>query len=188
MIDFREASEALADLIALVTDSDMRRPTPCEDYAVSDLLLHIDEAATGFASAAGGASGTPAVADVDDQQSRLRVSDHVRDLARAWLAPQAWDGDSDLGGLELSNDTWGKIALTEVIVHGWDLAAATGHEFSPPESLVLACHDHVELFLPNAPIPQLWGDRVEIVDASLLERTVAIAGRDPRSWRKGPST
>jgi len=187
MIDFRAASETLASLIVQVSTDDLGRPTPCENYTVADLLMHIDEGATGFTVVADGAISSPAVADVDDDASRLRVADHVRDLGRAWARAQAWVGDSDAGGLELSKETWGKIALTEVIIHGWDLAVATGHGFSPPEHLVHACHSHVEVFVPDAPLPQLWGEQVQAGEtASLLDRTVAITGRDPRSWHLVP--
>ncbi|WP_207837291.1 TIGR03086 family metal-binding protein [Williamsia soli] len=187
MIDFRAASDALADLIEQLDDDDLARATPCESYTVSDLLMHIDEGATGFTAAACGEISSPAVTAVNDDASRGKLADHVRDLAKAWAEPRAWDGDSDLAGLELPNETWGKIAMTEVIVHGWDLAVATHRGFVPPESVVLACHDHVQGFLTEAPLPELWGEPVP-VDAtlSLLDRTVAIAGRDPRSWRLAP--
>lgn len=187
MIDFTAASEALAGLIAQVEDIDLARSTPCESYTVADLLLHIDEGATGFTAAAGGEISSPPVTAVDDAASRSRVAVHVRDLARAWAEPQAWDGGSDLAGLELPNRTWGRIALTEVIVHGWDLAVATDHGFDPPESVVHACHDHVEGFLTEAPLPELWGEPVAADHTlSLLDRTVAFAGRDPERWRVMP--
>ncbi|ORM36662.1 hypothetical protein [Williamsia sp. 1135] len=77
--------------------------------------------------------------------------------------------------------------MTEVIVHGWDLAVATNRGFVPPESVVLACHDHVEGFLAEAPLPELWGEPVAADETlSLLDRTVAIAGRDPDRWRVMP--
>lgn len=186
MIDFRAATEALADLIAQVDDDDLRRRTPCDDYTVTDLLMHIDEGATGFTLAVDCSLSSPAVTDVEDDESRLRLADHVRDLGRAWSDEQVWVGNSDVGGLELPSETWGKIACTEVVVHGWDLAVATGHGFAPPELLVRACHDHVEDFLPAAPLPELWGEPITAVGTmTLLDRTVAIAGRDPRAWRLG---
>lgn len=189
MIDFSAAAEALAHLIGEVGADDLRRPTPCDDYTVADLLMHIDEGATGFTAVADGAISSPAVTDVEDAGSRLRAADHVRDLGRAWLLPRAWAGDSDLAGLELANETWGKIALTEVLVHGWDLAVATGHAFAVPEHLVRACHDHVEVFVPAAPVPELWGESVAGGETMpLLDRTVAITGRDPRAWHLAPQS
>ncbi|ORM36661.1 maleylpyruvate isomerase N-terminal domain-containing protein [Williamsia sp. 1135] len=100
MIDFRAASDALADLIEQVDDNDLARATPCESYTVSDLLMHIDEGATGFTAAAGGETSSPAAMAVDDDASRSKVAEHVRDLANAWAEPRVWDGDSDLAGLE----------------------------------------------------------------------------------------
>ena len=72
-------------------------------------------------------------------------------------------------GVELSNTTWGKITLTELVVHGWDIAIAIGHPFDLPEHTLQACFDHVAVFVPNAPLPDLWGPPVEVPqDAALL--------------------
>ena len=76
---------------------------------------------------------------------------------------------------------WGKVALTEMVVHGWDIAEATGLPFSLPEETLRACLDHVTQFIPNAPIPQLWGPEHEVSDdARFIDRIVAITGRDLR--------
>lgn len=181
MIDFRAASDALADLIEQLSDDRLGSPTPCAEFTVRDLLLHVDEGATGFISVAGD-EVRPAANDVGGAANRRRVATNVADLAIVWAEPGAWNGQSDVGGLMLPNETWGNIALTEVVVHGWDLAVATGCAFTPPDNLVQACLDHVESFLAEPPIPELWGDRIDVRFGSLLDRTVAVAGRDPRSW------
>jgi uncharacterized protein (TIGR03086 family) len=104
----------------------------------------------------------------------------VRSLGEAWDDPAAWQGSSDAGGLVLSNELWGKIALTEMVVHGWDIARATGRPFDLPEQTLRACLDHVAVFVPNAPLPELWGTTVVVgEDAPLLDRIVAITGRTP---------
>ncbi|MDT7631469.1 MAG: hypothetical protein QOI50_3399, partial [Pseudonocardiales bacterium] len=52
-----------------------------------------------------------------------------------------------------------------------------------------ACFDHLAGFLPNAPVEGLWGPPIEVsANAALLDRTVAITGRDPEhSARRGSS-
>ena len=85
-------------------------------------------------------------------------------------------------GSDLSNETWGRIALTELVVHGWDLAVATGQRidesFDLPEHTLRACLDHVAEFVPDAPFPELWGTPVVVApDAPLLDRILAITGR-----------
>jgi uncharacterized protein (TIGR03086 family) len=104
----------------------------------------------------------------------------VRTLGEAWDDPAAWQGGGNVPGSDLSNATWGNIALTELVVHGWDIAQATGQPFEPAEPTLRACLDHVAAFLPNAPIPTLWGPPVDIVPgAGLLDQIVAITGRRP---------
>ena len=76
--------------------------------------------------------------------------------------------------------TWAKIALTELMVHGWDLARATGQPFDLPEPTLRACLEHVAVFVPAAPLPELWDPPVAVAaDAGLLDRIVAITGRTP---------
>ena len=108
------------------------------------------------------------------------VTVHVRALGEAWDNPAAWQGSSDAGGLGLPNELWGKIALTEMVVHGWDIARATRQPFDLPEDTLRACLDHVAVFVPNAPLPELWGTTVEVPEgAPLLDRIAAITGRTP---------
>lgn len=186
MIDFRDGCAELSRIIAQVTDDDLSLPTPCTDLDVAGLLRHVEEFATGFTEAAGSSPTGPGVDDVRGDGRRARIAAHVTDLGGAWATPQPWAGTGDQGGLALPNETWGRIALTEVIVHGWDLAVAIGARYRPPSELVQACHDHVAAFVPNAPIPALWGDRVVVGENDLLESTVAITGRDPVPWRGSP--
>lgn len=106
--------------------------------------------------------------------------EHVQALGRAWDHPAAWEGIGNLPGSDLPNMTWGKINLRELVVHGWDLAKATGQPFELPEQLPQASFDHVAAFVSNAPLRDLWGPPVEVLpDASLLDRIVAVTGRAP---------
>ncbi|WP_302563609.1 hypothetical protein [Catellatospora tritici] len=38
----------------------------------------------------------------------------------------------------MTNEMWGRIALTEIGLHGWDLATATGQPFELPEGTLQA--------------------------------------------------
>jgi uncharacterized protein (TIGR03086 family) len=101
--------------------------------------------------------------------------------ARAEITdPAAWQGSASVPGPDLSSEMWGKSTLTELAVRGWDIAKATGQLFDLPEHTLQACLDHVATFVPNAPIPALWGPPVNVApDATLLSRIVAITGRAP---------
>ena len=112
---------------------------------------------------------------------RPEVVARLAALAVAWEDPAVWEGHGGVAGSDLSDATWGKIAFTEVVVHGWDLAVATGQPFALPESTLQACLDHVAAFVPTAPFPELWGTPGTVAtDASTLAQILAITGRTPR--------
>jgi uncharacterized protein (TIGR03086 family) len=186
VIDLKPACQCLVEMLAGVTTDQLTNASPCPEYTVGDLVDHVDQTARLFAAVAhqdgvgeGGTDTGPVVVHLGPEW-RERVGRHVHALGRAWDDPAAWAGSTNLAGLELSNQLWGKIALTEVVVHGWDIATATDQPFDLPESTLEACLDHVAIFVPNAPVPELWGPPVEVAPgASLLDRIVAITGRAP---------
>lgn len=182
MIDLKPACGRMIELVAGITDDHLARPTPCTEYTVGKLVDHVDLVCQVFATRTANGTG----GDAGDLAARFGpgwrevIAGHVRELGSAWDDPGAWRGSTDLAGQELPNERWGKIALTELVVHGWDLAKATGQPFDLPEHTLRACLDHVAEFVPNAPLPDLWGPPVDAAeDAALLDRIVAITGRAP---------
>jgi uncharacterized protein (TIGR03086 family) len=78
----------------------------------------------------------------------------------------------------------GAVAADELVIHGWDLARATGQEYEPHPAalqasygfLLAAAEDPTRgggIFGPVVPVP---------VDAPLLDRAVGLSGRDP-GWK-----
>jgi uncharacterized protein (TIGR03086 family) len=186
MIDLKPACARMADLLTRVTTGQLLDSTSCAEYSVRDLIDHVDSVSRGFTALARKDLGEQTDADGQRLAANLgdywrdSVAKHVRALGEAWDDPGAWEGSTSAGGLDLPNELWGKIALTEMVVHGWDLAKATGQPFDLPEATLRACFDHLAGFLPNAPVEGLWGPPVAVsADAALLDRTVAITGRTP---------
>ncbi|MDL5154416.1 TIGR03086 family metal-binding protein [Actinomycetospora termitidis] len=165
MIDLTSACRSTGALIATLDDADLTRPTPCAEYDVAGLLVHLDLVAGG------------GVEDTDRADPRVGVPVALERLAVAWRDPAAWRG-STTAGVDLPNATWGRIALTEVVVHGWDLAQATGRTITFDDATLRATLEHVLDFVPRAPLPQLWGTPTALSDdAPLLDRVVAATGR-----------
>jgi uncharacterized protein (TIGR03086 family) len=188
VIDLKPACVGMIALIGGVADGQLTDPTPCADYTVGDLIDHVDVVSRGATALARqdadeldrtGGAGAPTATHLGPDW-RDDVAAHLRALGDAWHDPAVWTRPGGVPGSDLSNETWGKIALTEVVVHGWDLARATGQPFELPEVTLLACYDHVAAFVPNAPVPALWGPAVTVAPgASLLDQIVAITGRTP---------
>ena len=185
MIDLTAACEEMANLMKGVADEELGAATPCASYTVADLVEHVDMVSRGFTALArhDTEQATPTEPVAADEGWRDDVAAHVRALGVAWRDPAAWRGSTDAGGLELTNDVWGRVALTEMVVHGWDLAKAINQNIDLPESTLRSCLDHVSAFVPNAPVPSLWGTPVTTpADAALIDQIVAITGRNP-NWQ-----
>ncbi len=85
------------------------------------------------------------------------------------------------GGVDLPAAVAGVVALDELVIHGWDLAKATGQPAGYDGPELEAVHGMVQHFRSSG-IEGLFGPPVLVPDdAPLLDRILGIAGRDP-SW------
>jgi len=75
----------------------------------------------------------------------------------------------------------GRVALDELVVHGWDLAKAIGVDPSYDGPGLDAVHDTV-LQLRTAGL-EVFGPEVAVAeDAPLFDRVLGLTGRDP-AWQ-----
>ena len=189
-LDLAPACTALAGVVAGVRDDQLGGPTPCPDYAVGDLLDHVaglclafvaaarKQAPPGGGAASGDASGLPA-------DWRAVIGDRLEALAAAWADPSAHEGDTVAGPVPMPAPVAALVALDEVLVHGWDLAVATGQPYHPDGASVAACLDFARSFEPPEGVDGPFGPPVAVPeDAPLLDRLVGATGRDP-AWRAG---
>lgn len=89
------------------------------------------------------------------------------------------------GGIDMPGEVAASVATNEVIVHGWDLAAGTGHDFAADPNLVELAIAFVEPAVQHNPngVPGLFGPAVPVPDsAPPLHRLLGLTGRDP-AWR-----
>lgn len=186
--DLTPAVRQLTALLDGVTDDQLGAPTPCEKYTLGDIVDHVNGLSLAFASAArkdlgpmtshapSGAAGRLE----DDWRTRIPVQ--LAALAEAWSQPEAWDGMTQAGGVDLPGEVAGRVALNEVTVHGWDIARATGQPFAADRESIEACLDFVLPTSSPEGTPGLFGPAVELPgDAPLVDRLIGLTGRDP-SW------
>ena len=114
-----------------------------------DLLDHIAGLTVAFTDAATkttpAGAGPPPEGDLAnlDPAWRQKVPPALAELADAWRDPAAYDGMTSAGGIEMPGEIAVVVALEELVVHGWDLARATGQDFEPTQAEL----DVVEGFL-----------------------------------------
>ncbi|MCX2970185.1 MULTISPECIES: TIGR03086 family metal-binding protein [Streptomyces] len=178
-------AQHVADLLPGVEDARLDARTPCADYTVADLLQHLLELAEAFTDAAAKRS-TPLTAEAPQPPGdalvpewRTRLPERLTALADAWRDPGAWEGTTQAGGIELPGEQAGVIALNELLVHGWDLARATGQPYSADPAAVRTCLAFLDGF-DGSGEEGLFGPRVPVPDtAPELDRVIGLSGRDP---------
>jgi uncharacterized protein (TIGR03086 family) len=189
MIDMTRACMTTTAVLQSLTDDQLDARTPCEKLALHELVAHVGGLAVAFAAAArkdfGDLTDSPP-ADGGyrlDDDWRSRYPDDLRRLADAWRDPGAWEGMTRIGGVDLPGEVAGLVGLTEVAIHGWDVAVVTDQDYRVDDEVAQAVLAHLAGFAADGPVEGLFGPAVEIdFDATPFERALALSGRDPR-WR-----
>lgn len=189
IVDLGPAAQRLADLVARLTDDELGNPTPCPAYTVGDLVEHVGGLALAFTAAANkerskyNEEPAPGSAERLGDDWRTRIPRDLANLAQAWRNPEAWTGMTRIAGGDSPSSVVGLVAADELVVHGWDVARATGQPYDPePEVLDAARSFLVMIASPDAPAgPEVaFGpSRPMPDDAPPLDLVVALAGRDP---------
>ena len=193
-LDLEPAARRLADLVAGVPDELLDAPTPCPGYTVGDLVEHVGGASLAFRGAAVKDTGDATSQGPSGDASRLsddwrtRIPRDLAALADAWRDPDAWTGMTKAGGVDLPGEVAGLVALDEIVVHGWDVARATGQPYDSDTPSLEAVNAFVSQFSePGQEEARagLFGPVVEVPDdAPLLDRVIGLTGRDP-GWSPG---
>jgi uncharacterized protein (TIGR03086 family) len=190
MPDLTPATKMLARVVPDIADHQLGAPTPCREATVADLLDHVDGFCVAFTAAAAkdpdaGSQAPSADGSRLGTDWRMRIPDRLAQLAAAWQDERAWTGMTRAGGLDLPGEVAGKVATNELVVHGWDIAAATGHDYTCEPELLQAAYEFVQPTAAQNPdgSPGLFGPPVSVPDnAPPLDRLIGLTGRDP-AWR-----
>jgi uncharacterized protein (TIGR03086 family) len=196
MTDLGPATERLCALIADLPDEDLNRPTPCTEYTVGDLVDHLAGITVAFGGAAVKATGESSTmgpwgdAGHLDPDWRRQLPQQLRNQATAWGNREAWTGTATVAGQQQPGEVTGIILLGELVVHGWDLARGAGRPFDVDRDELVSLHDLVRQTFGPAADPAARGPAfqpaVEVSpDASMLDQTLGMLGRDP-AWTPRP--
>ncbi|WP_029899406.1 TIGR03086 family metal-binding protein [Nocardia brasiliensis] len=181
--DFEPAATALDTVITGITDDQLAAATPCADTTVRDLLAHVVDLTEAFRQAATkeavGGSVAPVIAPENALPADWRglISAQLKALVGAWREPGAWDGITEAGGVSEAAPVMAMIALDELVVHGWDLAKATGQPFDATATDLATLLDLLSE-TPAEGTPGLFGPVLPVpTEASALDRVLALTGR-----------
>jgi uncharacterized protein (TIGR03086 family) len=155
-------------------------PTPCREFTVHDVLDHMIVGGGTFAHLFRGEEPPeiepPAVYGWVPTKEFRQVMD---DLLDAVTSPGALERTIPTPLGEMPGSDFARFVAFDGLIHGYDLATATGQEYDPPAELVAA----VDEFARGAITPEMrdgetFADPTTPPDdASALQRLVAFSGR-----------
>jgi uncharacterized protein (TIGR03086 family) len=147
-------------------------PTPCDEWDVRNLMNHMLDTQQYFIASARGEDGTISATPPD-----LLSDDPATDFEQGRAELLELFGDPAVQ--EKTGPALG-IAFSDQLLHGWDLARATGQDTTMPEGCAQAAYDMIHgrftddqragVFEPEVPVGP---------DASPQARLLAYTGRDP---------
>lgn len=191
-IDLGPATATLRRLVLGTRDDQLADPTPCPDYTVADLVDHVGGLTVAFTGAAhkqpvpGAEDGGSGDGSRLEAGWRLLIARDLEVLAESWANPAAYEGTTMAGPVEMAGAEAAVVALNEVVVHGWDLAVATGQRYAADPTSLAICTEFARAF-STPETAQLRGDAFGSVidvpeDAPDLDRLLGLMGRRA-TWR-----
>ena len=169
---YRRASEWTLSKVSGSVDK-LDETTPCDEWDVRTLMNHMLETQQYFVARARGEDASPPSPEPPELvgDDGVAAYERVRDDTLEVFAQE--------GVIERTGPSLG-IAFSETLLHGWDLARATGQDSTMPQGLAEAAYEMIYgrfteeqrkgVFKPEIPTGP---------SASPQEKLLVYTGRDP---------
>jgi uncharacterized protein (TIGR03086 family) len=177
----KQALDMTARTVDRITDAQWSAPTPCDDWDVRDVLNHTVGGMRIFtAQLTGKDPGADQEADWLGDDPRGRFTAAADADRSAWGSPDAPAMTVTISLGALPGPMAGVVHLTEIVVHGVDLAVATGHEQLIDQQL---CHGLLgtmrAMGVDAYRVPGVFGPEVGAPETGApQEQLAAFLGRD----------
>lgn len=173
-----------ARVVAGVRADQLTAATPCPDWDLHTLLNHTILWTAFSAERRARAEPLP-----DELMNRDFAAEpgfaatyaaQLNRAVQAWSDPQAWERELKVMGSPTASADVGALLVAEMVLHGWDIARASGQEYSCAGNVVAATAAAVEA---NAELFRTYQGFAEPVpvpgSAPAFDRVLAASGRDP---------
>ena len=183
---YRQRADAFVRKVATVAPDQWSNQSPCEDWTARDVVRHIVDMHAAMLSPVGRRLSPAPSVDEDPLEAFNSARADVEllladpDLAHAAVSTPA--------GSMTAGEHVDQVVSADMVLHGWDLARATGQldTIDPAEvdAMWPAAQQIPEVMrIPGAFGPGIvvYGPAVEVPsDAPLQDRLLGLLGRDPQ--------
>ncbi len=177
-----ELEPLLGHVASGITPDELDAPTPCANFTVRGVLGHMIGGATMFAAAFRGEAPPDVPGDVAEGPDVVnRAGTALAGLMSAIRSPGALERTVAAPFGEMPGEAFARFVVLDGLVHGWDLAIATGQTYEPSDRLVA----EVDAYAHTAIAPTMrdgdtFAEAVEVpAGVSPIERLAAFTGRRP---------
>jgi uncharacterized protein (TIGR03086 family) len=166
--------------------------TPCADWDLRTLLNHTI-LWTSY-SAERRAYGESVAEDLmthdftADPGYQAEYAAQLTTAVHAWSDPKAWAGDIGVMGDATPAADVAAMLIMEMVLHGWDVARATGQEYVCEDAVAAAVLETVEAQAELFRKYEGFKDVVPVpAGAPAFDRALSLSGRDPH-WQPPSKT
>jgi uncharacterized protein (TIGR03086 family) len=181
-----EAARVVAGAAKAANTKNLEQTTPCTDWDLRTLLNHMI-LWTSY-SAERRAYGESVAEDLMSKDFTAEpgyaqaYQAQIAKAVDAWSKPEAWEGDRNVMGSATPAADIAALLIAEMVLHGWDIAQATGQDYHCDDAVARNVLQTVEAqgelfrqyqgFAAIVPVP---------ADATAFDRALSLSGRDPES-------
>ena len=181
------AAEAARVVAGAANAGTLEQTTPCTDWDLRTLLNHMILWTSYSAERrAYGESVAEELMSKDFTAEPGYAQAYEAQIAKAvdaWSKPEAWAGDRNVMGSATPAADIAAMLIAEMVLHGWDIAQATGQDYHCDDAVARNLLKTVEAqgdmfrqyqgFAAIVPVPD---------DATAFDRALTLSGRDP-AWK-----
>lgn len=183
LLDLLESAAAWTEeKVAGTRPDQLDLPTPCEEWDVRTLINHLLDSLEMFEGVAKGGSLRPPH-HPPDLVGGETAADYERaraSMLAAFREPGVMDKTAPWLGGQVPMEQMVRTIFGDVLIHGWDLAKATGQDTTMPADLAEAAWEQGEGGIPDMVRGSIFKTAVEVPDsASAQDKLIAYTGRTP---------
>jgi uncharacterized protein (TIGR03086 family) len=179
-----DAATAAAGTARGVGPDQLTAPTPCQDWQVGALVNHLLQVTTALTLAARGGAVPDSLwqRDLMSGDWANGLNDQARQAIEAWSDPSAWEGTVSMSSSEMPASMVATMLACDLVIHGWDLARATGQDYACLDDTAEMARAFVEQMGEQGRGMGIFSEPVPVPEEALaLDRAVGLSGRDP-AW------
>ena len=175
-----QAAAAVQQIVDRVKPDQMELETPCTDWTVRDVIDHIAKGNAWAAANLGSETGTaprPTESMVGGDPARA-LRDTSGSMLDAFTAPGARQKMLSLPFGDMPGAAFAGVRATDLLVHGWDIAKATGQptDFAPELNEIALAGARRTLTFDRAGSP-FGAEQPVAADAPAADRLAGFLGR-----------